>query len=227
MTYQTLIPNQLYNLTGATVISDGFSLNTFALVKENRVLLMDAVIPLSFPALAKLLQDNPEWKIKGCIISHRHVAGITKRAGFTAFFDTFGRDIPLILPDFESQNHEALDPLPDGIEYVDPANNPTIEFFGFDVTVFPGHTEAHPWYYWRSQKILMVGDCAVGPNPRSDYFTRPPVPFSLDDKLLKKSWEKALKKGLGQARTVCAFHGGSVVNKEADELKLLVAPLGL
>jgi glyoxylase-like metal-dependent hydrolase (beta-lactamase superfamily II) len=200
--YQELIKNQLYNLTGLTIVSDGYSLNTFALILNQRVLLLDAILPETFGAVLELLRDHPDWKIVGCLISHRHVPKLARKQGLTQFLATFGQ-IPLILPEFESQNEDAQRSLPDGVAYLDPIHSNVVQEFGIDITKFPGHTEAHPMYHWKPLDVLFTGDCAAGPTSENGFFSRPSAAFSWNDTMLQEAWKNYLSIGIGNIRTIC------------------------
>jgi glyoxylase-like metal-dependent hydrolase (beta-lactamase superfamily II) len=218
-----LISDCLYNLTTQTE-SDGFSLNTFAIINDSKVLLIDGILPIAFEGIDELLAMKPHVKIVGCIVSHHHVPMIAKKQGLQLFFEKFG-DVELILPDFESGHVDATSALPLGRHYTDPAQSEYIKEFDIQVSMFPGHTEHHPMYYWKPMKLLIAGDCAVGPTSKNKSYSRPPFDFSWDDIKLKNSWDQFLTSNCMPISTVCTAHGGTVVQETNENVTHLLQPL--
>jgi glyoxylase-like metal-dependent hydrolase (beta-lactamase superfamily II) len=220
-----LIKGILYNLTTQTE-SDGFSLNTFAIIKDSNVLLVDGILPIAFQGIDELLAMNPDLKIVGSIVSHHHVPMIAKKQGLELFFKKFG-NVELILPDYESGHIDATSALPLGRKYTDPNRSKYIKEFDISVCMFSGHTEHHPIYYWKPMQLLIAGDCAVGPTSKNKWYSRPPFDFSWDDNRLKESWDQFLTNNTISISTLCTFHGGTVVQQTDEQVKRLLQPLRL
>lgn len=147
----TLLP-QKGSVSGGT----GRPLNSYAVRLQGGTILFDAPVSWVMDALDRIHAEAP---IRAHVISHRDLAG--SGDAFDAQWDAFGA--PFLMHS-EDQAEDAPSKL--DVPLADPRGHPALE--GIEVIEMPGHSPGSIMLHLPEERVLLAGDCAVGPGPEQE-----------------------------------------------------------
>jgi glyoxylase-like metal-dependent hydrolase (beta-lactamase superfamily II) len=157
--------------------------NAYAIVADERVLLIDAVHRSQLQQVREIVAAGRE--VAGMLITHRHV--VAQANGLRALHAELRIPIYLHPLDAAHRQARAVD-----IPFLDPcAPGGLPQGFGVEPILFPGHTAGHVMLYWAAHGgVLFCGDCARGGDDDAGetLATRTPPLFSEDDARLSRGW---------------------------------------
>ncbi len=194
------------------------STNTYALLSERRMLLVDTNVSSLLPFVRKLSNDG--FSPAASVILHRHVVGLGD-----ALVDLKTEfKIPLLLHPIDASHKQAL---ASGLPFENPIGHRVLREFGFEALLFPGQTEGSIMLYSPNNGgVLLTGDSASGTSAEQaeagmERLIRPPIQTSEDDAELRRRW-------LGFDRavaTVLPYHGTGYLDRTTTSLASIMRPL--
>ena len=194
------------------------STNTYALLKDRRMLLVDTNVSPVLPFVRQLSNDG--FSPAAVVITHRHVVG----AGDALSDLKTEFKIPLLLHPIDAKHKQAVAA---GIPFENPLGNPVLSEFGFDALLFPGQTAGSIMLYSsKNGGLLLTGDSASGTSSDQakaglERLIRPPIDTSIDDAEIRRQW-LAFDRPVA---TVLPFHGTGYVDRPAADLASIMRPL--
>jgi glyoxylase-like metal-dependent hydrolase (beta-lactamase superfamily II) len=194
------------------------STNTYALLNEGRMLLMDVNVSTLLPFVRQLSDDG--FSPAALVISHRHVVGLGDALDNVA--SEF--KIPLLLHPIDAKHRQALAA---GVKFENPIGHPVLREFGFEALLFPGQTAGSLMLYSPKRGgILLTGDSASGTSSDQaraglERLIRPPIDTSVDDAELRRQWIAFDR----PVATVLPYHGTGYIDRPPTELVSIMQPL--
>jgi glyoxylase-like metal-dependent hydrolase (beta-lactamase superfamily II) len=194
------------------------STNTYALLKVERMILVDTNVAPLLPFVRQLTGDG--FSPVALVITHRHVVGLGDALSDlkTEF------KIPLLLHPIDAKHKQAVAA---GIPFENSIGHPVLHEFGFEALLFPGQTAGSIILYSTSNGgLLLTGDSASGTSADQaeaalERLMRPPIETSVDDTELRRQW-LAFDRPVA---TVLPYHGTGYVDRPAAELASIMRPL--
>ena len=194
------------------------STNTYALMKDRRMLLVDTNVSPLLPFVRQLSGDG--FSLAAVVITHRHVVG-----GGDALTDlTTEFKIPLLLHPIDAQHEQAVAA---GIPFENPIGHKVLKEFGFEALLFPGQTAGSIMLYsGNNGGILLTGDSATGASADQakaglERLIRPPIDTNVDDDELRRQWLAFDRPVI----TVLPFHGTGYVDRSGADIASIMRPL--
>jgi glyoxylase-like metal-dependent hydrolase (beta-lactamase superfamily II) len=194
------------------------STNTYALLKDRRMLLVDTNVSPLLPFVRQL--SNEGFSPAAVVITHRHVVG-----GGDALTDLMAEfKIPLFLHPIDAKHQQSMAA---DLPFENPMGNSVLSEFGFEALLFPGQTAGSIMLYSRKNGgLLLTGDSASGTSfdqakAGLERLIRPPIDTNVDDAELRRQW-LAFDKPVA---TVLPFHGTGYVDRSAADLASIMRPL--
>ena len=161
------------------------STNTYALLKDRRMLLVDTNVSPLLPFVRQL--SNEGFSPAAVVITHRHVVG-----GGDALNDLMAEfKIPLLLHPIDAKHQQAMAA---DLPFENPIGNPILSEFGFEALLFPGQTAGSIMLYSsKNRGLLLTGDSATGTSfdqakAGLERLIRPPIDTNVDDAELRRQW---------------------------------------
>ena len=180
----------------------GMSTNSYALLKGDRALLVDASFDYLVPSIRALAERGS--KPVGMVLLHRHLL-----VGNHKMLDAFGAEygpLPIFLHPLDADYAPDADPraaghplenvapreAAPGTDFQNPVGSSLLAEFGVEALHFPGHTAGSVLLY-REDGLVLSGDAAMSTTVRgaaegTERLIRGPTPFNVDDALLRQSW---------------------------------------
>ena len=194
------------------------STNTFALLDNGHMLLVDTSVSSLLPFVRQLSEDG--FSPSAVAILHRHVVGLGD--GLTDLQAEF--KIPLLLHPLDASR---IRELAFGLRFENPMGHRALRVFGFEAILFPGQTGGSVMLYSaKNGGMLLTGDSASGTSADQaeaglERLIRPPVQTSEDDAELRRQW---LAFGRPVA-TVLPYHGTGYIDRPTEEIVSIMRPL--
>ena len=194
------------------------STNTYALLKDQRMLIVDTNVAPLLPFVLQLSNDG--ISPAAVVFTHRHVVG-----GGDALDDIMAEfKIPLLLHPIDAKHQQAV---ATGISFENPIGHPVVKKFGFEALLFPGQTAGSIMLYsGNNGGVLLTGDSATGTSADQakaglERLIRPPIDTNVDDAELRRQW-LAFERPVA---TVLPFHGTGYIDRSSAELASIMRPL--
>ena len=194
------------------------STNTYALLKDRRMLLVDTNVSPLLPFVRQLSHDG--FSPAALVITHRHVVG----GGDALSVLVAEFKIPLLLHPIDAKHQQAMAA---DLPFENPIGHPVLKEFGFEAILFPGQTAGSIMLYSsKNGGLLLTGDSASGTSADQakgglERLIRPPIDTSVDDTELRRQW-LAFDRPVA---SIMPFHGTGYTNRSAADIASIMRPL--